>query len=240
RQADGIIGLTIGRLSALKVLSLRGTPVTDRGVAAFSGLTNVRDLRLDGTRLTDRGVSEIAGLRGLKRLSLSGTSVTDTGLIALEPCRELESIELRGTRVTLGGLYRLFVDLQGRSWAESLAIATGARLDEAGRVLALDLSGLRVRDEDLPLLRGLEQLQWLKMPRCEASADALARLPELGLERLSLLDLSGCAIDAAAVEAIISRMPQLRDLHLENVPIAPSSFDRMRQKYRWLRIYASQ
>ncbi len=230
----------LGGLLQLRVLSLRGTPMTDRGLLALQRLANLRDVRLDGTRITDRGLEAASGWPLLERISLAGTPITDRGLRSLEPCRKLKSIEIRGTRISLGGLHHLLVELQNRTWPESLAIATGARLDEAGRVLSLDLSGIRVRDEDLPLLAGLDRLQWLKMPRSEITAAGLVRLPELGLKELRLLDVSGCDVDERALATLLEGMPHLRDLHLENVPIAFDALDRMRRTRPSLRIYASQ
>lgn len=60
-----------------------GSRVTDRGVAALRGMTNIEELDLEGARLTDWAVNDLATLSGLKKLVLKDTQVSDSGVARL-------------------------------------------------------------------------------------------------------------------------------------------------------------
>lgn len=81
-------------------LSLRGTSVTDEGLAALSLLPGLRRLDLADTGVTDAGLAHVADLRALERLDLSGTRVTGEGLARLKALVSLEELRLAGTAVT--------------------------------------------------------------------------------------------------------------------------------------------
>ena len=73
----------IGSLTALKYLTLRGTPVSD--ILALSGLTVLSRLELRRTPVCD--ISALSGLEGLKHFDLSDTQVSD--LLPLLPLTQL-------------------------------------------------------------------------------------------------------------------------------------------------------
>ena len=51
-----------GRLVALRVLDLRGTQVSDQGLARLETLRNLRALYLEDTRVTRAGKEQLAGV----------------------------------------------------------------------------------------------------------------------------------------------------------------------------------
>lgn len=96
--ADGRLRVPPG--ADVDELSLRGTSVTDEGLAALSLLPGLRGLDLADTRVTDAGLAHVADLRALERLDLSGTRVTGEGLARLKALVSLEELRLAGTAVT--------------------------------------------------------------------------------------------------------------------------------------------
>jgi hypothetical protein len=93
-----------------QLTSLRlGLPdVSDVGVRALAGLTELQHLDLSGTGVTDEGLKEVAKHRGLTNLSLQGVkNVTDTGVKELAGLPHLKSLVLRATGVTDAGLAEL-------------------------------------------------------------------------------------------------------------------------------------
>ncbi|MCH8804975.1 MAG: hypothetical protein IH986_02675 [Planctomycetes bacterium] len=91
------------RLSEVKTLDLRGTQVTDAGLAHLKGLAGLNWLWLSGTEVTDAGLAHLKGLAGLHVLSLVGTQVTDAGLAHLKGLAGLQWLYLTDTQVTSAG-----------------------------------------------------------------------------------------------------------------------------------------
>lgn len=84
----------IGTLTALRILELGNTQVTD--VSPLSDLTGLIRLWLDGTQVSD--LSPLSGLTGLTELGLDGTQVSD--LSPLSGLTELTELGLNRTAVS--------------------------------------------------------------------------------------------------------------------------------------------
>ena len=61
-------------------VDLKGTQVTDIGLAHLEGLTKLQSLDLYGTKVTDAGLERLKGLSELQVLWVGDTEVTDAGL----------------------------------------------------------------------------------------------------------------------------------------------------------------
>lgn len=79
---------------------LARTKVTDGGLKAIAGFTNLRSLDLSHTAITSAGLSELAKLPKLEVLNLTGTSVDDTGIAPLRKDKTLKHMYLFQTNVT--------------------------------------------------------------------------------------------------------------------------------------------
>lgn len=111
--------LHIGAVDRLRVLELRDTGVTDRGLdvlrqcpsleAVYLGCSVVPISRTEPRRsnISDAGLFALQKLRALKTLGLSGTGVTDDGLRTIAQMGTLEELILDGTDVTDEGLKHL-------------------------------------------------------------------------------------------------------------------------------------
>jgi hypothetical protein len=96
----------IGRLTRLRVLNLRNTPLNDTDLASFKWLTSLYYLDLQSTQITDAGLVHMKGLTSLRFLSLRGTGVSDAGLVHLKGLARLEVLVV-GTQVTDAGMNEL-------------------------------------------------------------------------------------------------------------------------------------
>ena len=115
------------KLPKIKILSLNGTKVTDKGIERLEQLKNLveldlsltatdgsslkkckslRKLSLGGTKATDGSVKGVTGLN-LCELDLSYTDLSDQGVKELERMRSLDRLVLEGTKLTDKGLARL-------------------------------------------------------------------------------------------------------------------------------------
>jgi uncharacterized protein (TIGR02996 family) len=101
-------------LSRLRVLDLSflGDRISNEGLAALRGLTELQELRLnDNENITDKGVAHLAGLTRLVNLSLRSTGISDSGLAHLHGMQELDLLLLDGSQVTVVGAERLVESL---------------------------------------------------------------------------------------------------------------------------------
>ncbi|MGD0900318.1 MAG: hypothetical protein ABR915_21000 [Thermoguttaceae bacterium] len=87
-------------------LDLRGTPVTDAGLAHLKKATKLESLSLsDG--ITDAGMVYLSELTNLRWLSLMDTKVSDIGLEQLKGLSHLQGLYLKGSKVTDDGVKKL-------------------------------------------------------------------------------------------------------------------------------------
>ena len=99
RIEDGDLRFLVG-MSSVTALDLRGTAISDRGVAHLAKLSGLRTLDLGDTAITDAALAHLGGLTNLESLNLEGTAITDAGLGALAELPKLEILRLAGTRVS--------------------------------------------------------------------------------------------------------------------------------------------
>jgi hypothetical protein len=109
-------------------MDLRGTPLTDQGLAQLASLPALRILDLTETRVTDAGLEALSGCSGLVYLNLFGTSIGDESLTALTRLGKLRFLYLGGTRLTDAGLARL-----GELSSLEYVHVTGSQVTPTGR-----------------------------------------------------------------------------------------------------------
>ncbi len=96
-----------GAFGRLTWLDLAYTPVSDEGLKALAGLTELRELDLEGTLISDAGLECLADLRHLERLRLCRTRITGEKMNRWGELTALRELNLTGTRFTDEGLRRL-------------------------------------------------------------------------------------------------------------------------------------
>ena len=160
----------IGQWKRLRLVAVytdkQSRRITDRGLAALSGLTELEDLCLRGMQITDAASHHLRCFPRLKELDLSATEITDAALADISQLKELRELSLNDTRVTDEGM---------KSIAKLIHLRT------------LQLCNTAVSDEGMAHLRSLPitQLyaQGSKMTPASAKPiierDGLVRVPEL-------------------------------------------------------------
>jgi len=91
----------IGRMNALRELNVAGTTISDDDIKYIKHL-KLRILSLRGTEITDKGIEQILGISSLEYLELQGTRITNLALSKLVNMPRLKSIDITGTLVTQG------------------------------------------------------------------------------------------------------------------------------------------
>jgi hypothetical protein len=197
------------RLTGLRWLELRGSPVGEEGLKHVSALKELQVLDLSRSRVTDAGLKRLKGLAGLRELTLAGTPVTDSGLDALAGLTGLEYLDLSDTPVGNKGLARLkgLKELRGLRLART-RIKDGALESLRGlkALRQLDLDGTALTDAGLAPLRDLPRLHDLVLSRTRVGDAGLAHLA--GLKELEDLALEG----TRTTEAGLKHVAHLRSL----------------------------
>ncbi|RYD32895.1 MAG: hypothetical protein EOP86_14650 [Verrucomicrobiaceae bacterium] len=81
-------------------MNLGRSKVTDAGLAALSGMKNLKKLHLPNTAVTDAGIDALLPLASLEYLNLFNTKITDAGLAKLEKLPKLKRLYVWQTGVT--------------------------------------------------------------------------------------------------------------------------------------------
>lgn len=202
-------------LPQLESLNLRGTEVTDAGLANLSGLVNLRSLNLWSTAVSDAGLAHLRGATRLQSLVLAHTKVTDAGLAQLQRCTQLESLDLSGLAISGSSL----VHFRGMSRLRSLDLAMTqvpdaalANLQGLSQLESLNLSGSLVTDAGMDWIAGLTRLKSLNLGSTRVTDRGLARVA--GLTRLETLNLGGGMAISDAGLVHLRGLTQLRWLNL--------------------------
>ena len=235
---DDSVLAAIAELRQVRTLSLRQTAITDNGLRYLSRLQKLKVLHLDGCRLSDAALRPASEWKGLESISLANTQIGDRGLQFLASCNALKSIEVSDSGCSLGGVIDLLVGKLGRDLPIALKTAFNAKLDSGGNVTSVNLSPVRITDSDIELLSGLQQIQWLAMQNSELTDAGAKRIAELGFPHLRMLKLDNARITDDGLESL-SKLTNLRDLHIRQTRITPNALVAMQASKPYLRTYAS-
>jgi Leucine-rich repeat (LRR) protein len=181
-------------------LNLTDTALTDAGAKDLLGLTALSVLDLSETLITDAAVESLAGLKLLATLGVHGTNVTPAAVEKLTKAKPGLMVALNSVRPGVKpdddpppAAVMPPVPLDKLPAADPAALVAkfnGKATREGDAITAIDLSGSKVADADLGLLRSATTLRKLNLASCATITDA--GLPYLaGLTNLEDLDLRG-------------------------------------------------
>jgi hypothetical protein len=103
----------LDHLTELEVLDLRGSRITDAGLAHLRGLKGLRHLSLAYVpTVTDSGIGQLGFLSQLEDINLTGTKVTSEGLSRLRGLKHLRGLVLNETKLSDADLERLANELE--------------------------------------------------------------------------------------------------------------------------------
>lgn len=158
----------LGRFTYLKTLSLGNATymsgdvipnrpqnhITDEGLRAIRGLSELHGLQLGGTDISDDGLQYLSHIDNLYFLELPGTDITGTGVSHLRSLQKLGSLDLSGCKITPEG------------FEEILKLKT---------LTSLYLRNTDLTDQDLDRLSRVPQLQILDVRNNQISNNAIQR-----------------------------------------------------------------
>ena len=214
----------ISHLTELRVLHLRGCPVTDEEILNIANLTKLESLQCSayghtdqGYGITDESMKIFGKFTKLKVLTLRSNPITDIGLESLATCNELETLQMAGSKVTGKGLNTLYMvpNLKNLSFG---VYDEGAPIDDEGlktlgeltQIEHLNLTASNITDEGFKHLAKLENLQTLTLDNTEITDDALQALSDLQhLKNIRFYRDKGAGLGDVAAEHL-SSCPELQ------------------------------
>jgi Leucine-rich repeat (LRR) protein len=247
----------LNRYSALSVLDLSLTHITDGGMQEIKNLRGITDFNLYFAEyVTDEGVAAVKDWKLLKRLNLHGTKAGDTALEHIAGLTLLESLDVGSTLMTDVGLERLtsLTNLRALTMGgNELGDAGMQALRQMPNLTYLDLSGRQGNDKNVWSIAmsntGLQAVLTLKNLRelrfaCVSTSVGIegSKLGEVStlsvtekwleqlksLTGLERLKLQGCGrIDDEAVAVLIA-MPSLREVDLKGTAVTEKGADMLR------------
>jgi hypothetical protein len=158
--------LLIGKLGALKILSLASTGITTAGALALKGLLRLQHLDLSYTLVGDSAMESLAALGELRAVNLTGTPVSPVGVKSLAAAPSLNKLSLS---LAYGdGIVESLADCKKM---ETLNLFDGrldtgmAALKKVDSLRALELVYVNLTSQALSELKQLKQLELLVMDR---------------------------------------------------------------------------
>ncbi len=175
------LGRVLGEhfFSAVRIVYLADTQVTDERLRQLQGLTYLEELQLRGPQVTNAGLKHLGGLIRLQWLDLSKTRVTDAGLEHLKGLYQLQSLDLSHTQITDAGLEHLkgLTQLQELELDSDEVTEAGLKhLRRLAQLTRLNLGGTQVTDAGLEHLKGLTQLESLDLGDTEVTDGGVKKL----------------------------------------------------------------
>jgi internalin A len=245
------------RYSALSVLDLSLTHITDGGMQEIKNLRGITDFSLYFAEyVTDEGVAAIKDWKHLKRLNLHGTKAGDSALEHIGSLTLLESLDVGSTLVTDVGLERLtsLTNLRQLTMGgNELGDAGLQALRQLPRLTYLDLSGRQGNDKNVWSIAmsntGLQAVLTLKNLRelrfsCVSTSVGIegTKLGEVStlsvtqqwleelksLPNLERLKLQGCGRINDGAVAVLLAMPSLREVDLKGTTVTEKGGDMLR------------
>lgn len=164
----------LGRLPRLRMLNLQNTGATDehlRRIVEVAG-TRLRELYLSTTRVTDAGCEHLARIQYLESVFVEDTAIRADGLRILRAAHP--QVKLQYNSLEVAGLNELR-KRRGKG-----------QLDESFQLVAVDLSGTDVGDDDVLPLASQSGLKMLNLSRTRITDATLRALSKLQLDELWL------------------------------------------------------
>jgi hypothetical protein len=173
----------------LRLLSLRNTKITDKGLVYLKIFTELRWLYLENTNITDDGIANLKGLSELNLLYLTNTKISDSGLIELKYLQKINELRLRQTKITDAGI----VHLKSLPHLENLDLGETNITDEGLKDLEniiqlgdLDVDHTKVTDKGLTYIKELTNLRHIFLFDTDITEKGIKNLQE-ALPKLSII-----------------------------------------------------
>lgn len=185
-----------------------------------SGIPDLMEVNIyEASKITDVGLSYLGKLKRLTMfLTLSPMpEVTDEGLKSLAECADLGMISLQSPHITDKGLENLDIANKPRIWS-------------------LSLSGSKITDKSLAMLKDLDRLEVLMLNGCAITDSGLKDVPA---GRLGTLQIANTKVTIAALDQVAS-FTELGSLTIGGPAVTDEWLKKLPQSLRTLDVVDSK
>lgn len=219
--------LTVARgWQNLRRLNLRGTKITDAGVAQLEEHPSLEAIDVGFSLFTDGGFEPLTTIPNLKELACGGNKVTDVGLNSLRLMPGLRKLDLSGAQRTDSGLWAATLTDRGVD-----AVATLTNLEE------LRIRGAKITDLGSAKLGALKLLRVLDVSETQLSSSGLKSVT--AMVKLEQLSLYGCQRVDDSVVAVLAELPSLSWVDLQGTKVTAGALRKLQHQRPKLRVVAA-
>lgn len=241
----------LASLRKLTELSILGEASADC-LPVLAELPNLATLQIYHSRFDDQEMRILADDFNLSSLTLHSQKLKPESVQHLDRCRSLSELSLAGPWFHENAIDQLFIDFD---YLDVLEITPTAewRRNQAGEVVAFNLSRLPIESADLAYLQQFPELQEVRFERCQIDSEdrrffqplaALNQLRHLSLTRTNLRSnqlvfltdmpyLESVTLDSTHVDdeapKYLAQMPRLKVARLGDSYITDRGFGMLRQ-----------
>ncbi|HEY2880958.1 MAG TPA: hypothetical protein VGJ15_00960 [Pirellulales bacterium] len=248
------------KLEKLHAFSMHPLQVTDGGLKALEGLTQLREMQLGGgQKFTDAGMAHLVPLTNLEELWLDfnknlgdGTleavghlkklrvlrfydaPLTDEGIKHIKDLKNLEDLQLGKSRVGDGAMEVIgtFGKLKTLDLQHTRITDAGLARLKPLKLTWLALNGAAITSAGLTALADMTDLEWLLLEGTAIDDTGLAHLA--GMKKLEHLSLSGTHVTDAGI-AKLTGLEKLTDLRLNDLPLVTDEVMRSLKELKHLK-----
>lgn len=219
---DGLKALA--GLTELRVVNFSGGGrwLTDKGLVHLSGLTNLEELWLDfNVNVGDGAMNAVSNLKKLRVLRFHQAPVTDAGVAKIQGLTELQDLQLGRSRVGDAAMETIgtFTKLKLLDLQQTQVTDAGLAHLASLKLNWLCLNGTAVTAEGLAALTNMTDMQWLFLKGTEADDAFLDHVARMS--KLESADFSGTRVTEAGLRKLIS-CERLDLLRLNQLPLTDS------------------
>jgi Leucine Rich repeat len=195
-------------------VNFAGVPVGNADLACLDNLLALRKLDLRGTKITDDGLASLAKQQKLETLDISSTRITNAGLLHVGKLRNLRSLSVRYLATT----YPRHHPESSNPFDSTLEIsAEGVKAPQLlvppppwslPGVVDDSNQQLGIGDAGLEHLSQLNRLESLDLEETDVTSEGISQLS--GLSQLTYLCVRGTDVSEAAITDLKHALPQLK------------------------------
>ncbi|MCR9198609.1 MAG: hypothetical protein NXI04_08205 [Planctomycetaceae bacterium] len=207
---------TVGQLSGLRYLEVRGTAVDDNVVAAWKDLNELQSANLSGTQITAAAGPALAALTAVTDLELASTRIDDSTIAAIASL-PIRSLNLSRCRITGASMSKIgsFEGLEELDLSFTQMLGGDFKGINRSKIRRLNVGETNFGIDGFVAIKGMRELEELNVYRAglvdHTKCNVFKTMP-----RLRVLNAGGNQLTNAGLKVFFKGHRSLEELQLLN------------------------